>query len=241
MTSVRAMWDFGDPAGSEARFRAAAVGDNRQVMLTQVARALGLQGQYDAGHALLDEVAGDATLGDEARIRVRLERGRLLNSAGRADEARPEFEAAIALAAEAGEEFLHIDAVHMLAIVQPEQAERLLEGALDLAARATDPEARNWDASLLNNLGMAHHAAGDLPAALASFEAALTARLRSGNAGDVRVARWMIAWTLRLLGHTGDALAMQQALKAELDAAGETDPYVDEELSLLTDGDTAGR
>ena len=241
MTSVRTLWDFADPAASEARFREAASGSDRLAMLTQVARALGLQGQYDAGHVVLDEVAADPALDVEARIRVRLERGRLLNSAGRPDEARPEFEAAIELAAETGEEFLHIDAVHMLAIVRPEQAEGLLEGALDLAGRATDPEARNWDASLLNNLGMAHHAAGDLPAALASFEAALAARLRIGVPGDIRVARWMIAWTLRLLGRTGDALAMQQSLKAELDAAGENDPYVDEELTLLTSGDTAGR
>ena len=43
----------------------------------------------------------------------------------------------------------------------------------------------------------------------------------------------MVAWTLRNLGRTAEALAMQRALKTELTAIGEEDPYVDEELALL--------
>ena len=39
--------------------------------------------------------------------------------------------------------------------------------------------------------------------------------------------------TLRLLGRTHEALAMQRELKAELEAAGATDEYVDQELALL--------
>ncbi len=43
----------------------------------------------------------------------------------------------------------------------------------------------------------------------------------------------MVAWSLRHLGELDRAREMQLALKAELDAIGETDPYVDEELALL--------
>ena len=43
----------------------------------------------------------------------------------------------------------------------------------------------------------------------------------------------MVGWALRNLGRTDEALAVQTALKAELDAIGEEDPYVDEELALL--------
>jgi hypothetical protein len=43
----------------------------------------------------------------------------------------------------------------------------------------------------------------------------------------------MVGWALRNLGRTDEALAVQTALKAELEAAGEEDPYVDEEISLL--------
>ena len=59
------------------------------------------------------------------------------------------------------------------------------------------------------------------------------ARERIGDAGTIRVARWMVGWSLRNLGRTDEALAVQRALKAELEAAGEEDPYVDEELALL--------
>ena len=45
----------------------------------------------------------------------------------------------------------------------------------------------------------------------------------------------MVAWTLRHLGRRDEALALQRRLKAELDAVGEVDPYVDEELALLED------
>jgi len=241
MVDVRPLWDFDDPAASEARFLAAATGAARLAMLTQVARARGLQGAFVEGHALLDEVAGDPALDDEGRVRLHLERGRLLRSADRVAESVPEFEEAASMAQACGEEYLHLDALHMLAIALPERAEEITHHALDVASRAHDPAARNWDASLLNNLGMAHADAGRLSEALATFEAALTARLRIGSVPEIRIARWMVAWTLRLLGRTADALAMQRALKAELEAAGATDPYVDEELALLSDGGSTDR
>jgi hypothetical protein len=107
--------------------------------------------------------------------------------------------------------------------------------ALARARTASAPEARDWDASLLTNIGMAHADAGDHVAALAAFEDALEARRRIGEVSRTRVARWMVAWSLRHLGRVEEARAMQLALKAELEADGEHDPYVDEELGLLWD------
>jgi tetratricopeptide (TPR) repeat protein len=234
MTDVAALWDFDDPAGSEARFRAAcgtAEGTDRLVLMTQVARALGLQERYDEGHAVLDHLSVDDA---EVATRTSLERGRLLRSAGRPDEARPHLQAAAATAVDAGLEALHVDALHMVALVAPaEDQQRLTEDALAVARAATEPAARDWDASLLNNLGMTHADAGDWPAALAAFEDALAARERIGHAGRTRVARWMVGWALRNLGRRDEALAVQTSLKADLEAAGEDDPYVDEELALL--------
>jgi tetratricopeptide (TPR) repeat protein len=227
-------WDFDDPAGSEERFRAAAAtaeGADRLVLLTQVARALGLQERYDEGHAVLDQLSVDDA---EVATRVSIERGRLLRSSGDPDAARPHFEAAAAAAREAGLEALHVDALHMIALVAPaEDQQRLTEEALAVARASTAQAARDWDASLLNNLGMAHTDAGDWPAALAAFEEALAARERIGDAALTRVARWMVGWALRNLGRTEEALAVQTALKAELEAIGEEDPYVDEELRLI--------
>ena len=234
MTDPSELWNFDDPAGSEQRFRAAAEvaeGSDRLVLLTQLARAVGLQERYDEGHALLDELS---VSDPEVATRAALERGRLLRSAGDPEAARPHFEAAATTAREAGLEALHVDALHMVALVAPaEDQQRLTEEALAVARGSADRTARDWDASLLNNLGMVHADAGDWPAALATFEEALAARERIGDPGRTRVAKWMVGWALRNLGRTDEALAVQTALKAELAAAGEDDPYVDEELALL--------
>ena len=236
MTDVAALWDFDDPAGSEARFRAAAdiaEGTDRLVVLTQVARALGLQERYDEGHAVLDDLSVDDA---EVATRAALERGRLLRSAGEPDEARPHFEAAAAGARETGLEALHVDALHMVAIVAPpEEQHEVNARALAVARASSDLRARDWDASLLNNIGMTYADAGDFDQALATFQEALAARERIGDPGTIRVAKWMVAWSLRNLGRRDEALEMQRALKDELESVGESDQYVDEELALLAD------
>ena len=118
-------------------------------------------------------------------------------------------------------------------VVEPEGRLAAHHAALARARAAIAPAARDWDASLLNNIGMEHADAGDHAAALAAFEEALEARLRIGDPARTRVARWMVGWSLRLVGEVDPAREVQLALKAELDAIGETDPYVDEELALL--------
>jgi tetratricopeptide (TPR) repeat protein len=228
------LWDFDDAAGSEERFRATAEqveGDDRLVLMTQVARALGLQERYDEGHAVLDQLSPTA---DEVSVRIVLERGRLLRSAGDPESARAQFEAAVQTASAARLDALQIDAMHMLALVaDPDEQVEINERALQVARASSDQAARDWDASLLNNVGMAQAEAGDFEAALISFEDALTARLRIGDPARIRVARWMVAWALRNLGRNVEALMLQRSLRAELDAAGLTDPHVDDELALL--------
>jgi len=124
----------------------------------------------------------------------------------------------------------------MVALAAPEDEQLALnEAALAVARASTDRRARDWDASLLNNIGMAHADAGDFDAALTAFEQALAARERIGDPATIRVAKWMIGWALRNLGRRDEALAIQRDLKSEFEAAGETDEYVDEELALLAD------
>jgi tetratricopeptide (TPR) repeat protein len=231
---LRDLWDLADPAGSEQRFRDAAAAAPEPVRthaLTQVARALGLQERYDEAHAVLDALSPGDT---EARVRLALERGRLLRSSGDEVASRTFFEQASREARRAGLDELAVDALHMVALVV-EPADRLDAHyrALAWAKAADDPAARDWDASILNNIGMAHADAGDHGRALAAFEEALEARIRIGDPARTRVARWMVAWLLRHLGVVDLAREMQLELKAELDAIGETDPYVDEELALL--------
>src|SRR2546421_12834192 len=88
-------WDFDQPVESEIRFRrqweslprdSAA----RLELSTQIARAQGLQGQFDAAHATLDGIE-KALAGQPSRVTIRylLERGRLYNSSSKAERAVP--------------------------------------------------------------------------------------------------------------------------------------------------------
>ena len=79
-------------------------------------------------------------------------------------------------------------------------------------------------------MGWARHEAGDYDEALSLFQVALEERRREGTANQVRIARWCVARCLRSLGRLEQALAEQQALAAELEAEGDVDGYVDEEL-----------
>ena len=232
------LWDFHDPAGSERRFREAAdaaTGVPRLVLLTQLARAVGLQERYDEAHLVLEEVAASGAADPEVATRLALERGRLLRSSGDPAGATPWFDGAAGLARRAELEPLLVDALHMAAIVAPaDQQLDLNREALTVARDSADPRAQAWEPSLLNNIGMCLVDAGELDDALATFREALAACERHGKpVGDVRVARWMVGWALRLVGRDAEALAVQEALADELDRAGETDPYVDEELALL--------
>jgi tetratricopeptide (TPR) repeat protein len=230
------LWDFDDPAGSAERFLDAAedAGEpDRTAWLTQYVRALGLQEKYDEAHEVLDRLAADDS---QAATYLALEHGRVLRSSGRPDDALPYFRAAADTAEQAGLEALHIDALHMVALVSaPEDQPALHEHALAVARAASDQRARDWDASLLNNLGMTQADAGDFEAALLTFEEALSAAERIGDPGRIRVARWMVGWALRNLGRRAEALAVQTALKDELVSLGAEDPYVDEELALLAE------
>ena len=57
---IDGLWSFGDPAASEARFRAArssAGPEDWQELTTQIARSEGLQGRFLEAHATLGEIA----------------------------------------------------------------------------------------------------------------------------------------------------------------------------------------
>ena len=241
-------WDFDRPAESEARFRAELSalppGSAAQLeLLTQLARAQGLQRKFDAAQVTLDGVER-ALPGSPERVTVRylLERGRVFNSSQQAARAVPLFRDALQRARAAGEDFLAIDAAHMLGIAAPadERLQWNLE-ALAMTESTRDPRAGRWLASLYNNIGWTYHDRGDYSTALAYFEKALPAWEARGDPRDVLVARWAIARAYRSLGRYDEALAMQRQLAAEYAAINAPDGYVYEELGelLLAKGDAA--
>jgi tetratricopeptide (TPR) repeat protein len=184
------LWDFGDPAGSERRLVAEAASRphtdaERAELLTQQARALGLQERFAAGQALLESLGQSADAA--VRTRVKLEAGRLLNSAGHAEEAVTEFEDAAALARSGGLLFLEIDALHMLAIADRARSRERAAEAIDRALAAPDDRTRRWLVSLYNNLGCSYSEAGDLDQALAAF---LQAQEWADRVGTAQQQAW---------------------------------------------------
>jgi hypothetical protein len=168
------LWDFEDPAGSGRRFAAAEelpshTESERAELATQRARALGLQGRLDDGHALLESAGRTSGTDTVVATRIALETGRLLNSADRPAEAIPLFEAAVSSAGSGGLLFLQIDALHMLAIADKRRSGEWAAQAIALTLTATDDRTRRWLVSLYNNLGCSHSEAGNLQAAYAAF------------------------------------------------------------------------
>jgi tetratricopeptide (TPR) repeat protein len=245
---VRALWDFADPAASEARFREAlssAEGDDALVLETQIARTYGLRRDPEHARAVLDGVRARLDgAGPEPAVRYQLELGRTWISAvttpaertpDAIDAAREAYGRAFDLACDAGLDDLAIDSVHMLAIVDTGPQEQLawIDKGLALAAASSQPAARRWEASLRNNRGMALHEQGQRLAALDEFRQALVLRQAEGDPASVRVAWWMVAWSLRGCGELDEALEIQLRLERECADAGEPDPFVFEELELL--------
>jgi tetratricopeptide (TPR) repeat protein len=229
------LWDFDKPAESEARFKEALVnarGSLRVEILTQLARAQGLQRKFAQAHDTLDEA--ESLCGAEmmiARIRLLLERGRVFNSAGMIEKAKPLFIAAWELAGANGPDYYAVDAAHMLGICTPaDEAIAWNEKALVMAEKSADPRTHNWAGPLYNNLGWTYHDKGDYARALELFEAGLKFRLAKGQRRPIEIARYAVARAMRSLGRVSQALAMQEELYSQQKAAGEMDGYVLEEL-----------
>ncbi len=240
LPDLHGLWDYNDPAGTESKLRAglakAKASDDRGYhaeLFTQIARAQGLQRQFDEAHRTLDE-AEEMIDGDmhQARVRLLLERGRVFNSSGSADKAKPLFVEAWQLASGEGIDGLAVDAAHMAATVEVvEEALRWNHTALDLANSSSDPDAQRWTGSLCNNIGWSHHSNGDYDKALTYFEQALQYRQAQGKADGIRIARWCFAKCLRSLDRVEEALAIQRELEKQIADVENPDGYVYEELA----------
>lgn len=233
------LWDYPSPAASEQRLRAELgkypPGSPQALEIeTQVARAQGLQRKFAEADKTLDDVL--PKLRDmPVRLQVRyfLERGRTRNSSGDRPAATALFHEALKLSdrdQEPGADFYRVDTLHMLGIAAPanEQLDWNLK-ALAAAEASPDSRARGWAASLHNNIGWTYFDRGDASTALAHWEKALPLREASGNAVNIRIAKWTIARGYRALGRLDEAQSIQLALVSETG----DDGYVYEELAEI--------
>jgi len=245
---LRPLWDFSKPALSEERMRAAlatAQGDDALILQTQIARTWGLRRDFTKAREILAEVRPKvAQAGAEAQTRYWLELGRTWASATHRPEqltpdaktqARNAYDRALSIAKAAKLDGLAIDTVHMYAFVDtaPEDGIRWADEGLKLANASTQPAARHWQAVLHNNRGVALNQLKRHDEALAEFRTALPLYEAGGTTSYIRVAHWMIANTLRLLGRLDESREIQLRLEREWDADNDPDPYVFEELEAI--------
>lgn len=232
-------WDYNDPQATEARFQAhlgvaEQSGDTgyHAEVLTQIARAQGLQRQFDDAHATLDRAERllIPTL-TRATVRCLVERGRVWRASGQPDQAKPLFLRAFELANPAGFAALAVDAAHMVATVEsPDQALIWNHTALHLAEGSQEPQARKWLGSLYHTIGWSYHDRRDHEKALECFLKALDWREEQKQHDEILIARWAVARALRSLGRLNEALVMQLALEAVHQQIGSIDGYVFEEI-----------
>lgn len=220
------LWGDFDPEPAAQRFRDAiseSEGTIADELTTQYARANGMMERFKQAHALLDTIENDDPV---VRQRILLERGRLHNSAGDAFTARPLFQQAVELDADP---YLTVDALHMLAIVNPSNARYWYNWGLRMAQESADPRIQRWEGPLRNNWAWTL-VENYLPEeALAEFFAAEEWFILHGTDKQIHIARWSSAHILRRTGRPEEARAILLDLKAN----DEPDPLVDEELSLL--------
>ncbi len=247
-TDFDKLWDYHDPAATELKFRellpaAEASNDPSRLaqLLTQIARAQGLQRKFDDAHGTLNRVQQMLPgAGELARVRYLLERGRVFNSSGQAATARPLFEEAFKVASAASFDSCAVDAAHMIAIVEPDPTLQLDWNlrALDLAERSADEGARTWRASLSNNIGWTYFDLKQFDQALEIFEKAIALRAAQSKPRELRIARYCVAKTLRMLGRIDEATDITRDLVSQAETAGDPDGYFFEELAecLLAGG-----
>ncbi len=243
-THIVEWWNFDDPQASYDVFVRAAEEAGVETAaglayLTQAARAQGLTSDFDAAEATLAQVQQgvptiiDGQQANHVSARLAIEQGRVLNSSGSPELAWRLFQQAYDEAIAAQTTGLAVDALHMSAIAAgqlagPEAAAELNQRAIDVAESSSDPLARRWLGSLLNNHGWDRHDAGEHEEALALFERAVQIRVEQGSPQEIAVARWCVGRCLRSLERYAEALAIQQTLAA--DPIGSDDGFVHEEL-----------
>ncbi|MCH7945285.1 MAG: tetratricopeptide repeat-containing protein [Armatimonadetes bacterium] len=217
------LWNFADPEGTEAKFRQALEEvspqdeAHRAELLTQISRTYSLRNMFDEAHAQLDEVAEMLPrVGDYVETRYLLERGRTFNSSEQKEKAKQLFLRAVDTGKVAGDDYLVIDAMHMMGIVEePEAAIEWQKLGLQVVEETNSDKARQWTGALSNNLGWAYHDKGEFETALAYFEQGLAYREEADKEPALRIAKWAVARCKRSLGHAEEALQEQLAILEE--------------------------
>lgn len=224
---IDSFWNYNKPEESEKKFRELLFStdikelpDTHIQVLTQIARAQGLQRKFDDSHSTLDLVSNLITDDTKtALIRYHLERGRAFNSSGKKEKSKSHFLQAYKIALKINADFYAIDAAHMLGIV--EDSDKALiwnEIAIHLAEDSKDKRAKKWLGSLYNNTGWTYHDKQEYEKALEFFEKNVEwhkdAQKEKRTEGYF-IAKWTVARVMRSLERIQEAYKMQCELLEE--------------------------
>lgn len=235
------LWNYGDPAATETKFKELLLANGHEKpaytlqLQTQIARTYSLRGLFNQAHETLDMVGKQLPItADLSTVRYHLERGRTFNSAGKKEDAKKYFELAKTIAANLNNDYYLIDAMHMLAIVAPDdEAIVTQQQAIIKAEESKDDLAKTWLGPLYNNLGWSYFDKSEYEKALSIFLRSLQWRESRNSAPEIFIAKWCIARTLRALNRIDDAIKVQLALFEEATTTGKQDGYMHEELGEL--------
>lgn len=242
-----AMWDYSNPDSTEMRFTEIlpllkqtsefAIDTDYEVqLLSQIARAQGLQGKFHEADSTL-KIAEKLLTEDMqvANIRYLLEKGRLFNSLGDKEKARTLLLEAYEFGLTKELDLYTVDAAHMMGIVEP--AAKKLDWslmALEVAEKSEDERCRNWLGALYNNIGWTFFDLQKYEDALKIHQKGYEWRKTQNNVEATRIAKWSVARMLRALESYDEALVIQQEILQELENNDLLpDGYVFEELAEL--------
>jgi len=243
---INALWDFNDPAATEERFRQFFDSQDdislRAEILSQIARAQGLQMKIEEAHRSLDLADSLLAASDTsaegfkiAAIRLMLERGRVFNTNGEKEKAKDFFLKAYDYGRDHKIDRYLVDAAHMMGIVEPPEKQMDWNlRAIDIIENSEDSSLAGWLGIMYNNSAWTYHDLGKYEEALELFEKDLKWRALVGDSEGERIAKWSVARTYRSLHRYDEALAIQKELERYLiDNELPPDGYVLEELGEL--------
>jgi tetratricopeptide (TPR) repeat protein len=259
--SLHSICDFSNPSGTRSKLESLKNDKLPRTtneilesihIETQIARTLGLEKQFDNGLKLLNAQqlilegisvppidAIENCLYLTAKIRIKLEKGRIFRSSNSMDLAKQEFAECWTLCQENNGhcvdlDYFYADTGHMLAIISNEPLEKSswFEKTIAVAEASKDGRTRGWLGALYNNHAWDLFDSKEYAKALTCFKKALEARLEPSahsKLDNIEVAKWSVARCLRALGEVQKALIIQ----LDLIKTRQEDGYVWEELAIL--------
>jgi tetratricopeptide (TPR) repeat protein len=228
-------WQTDDLPQTEARIEAQSATRSTVALLAQLARVQAMQGKLTEAQSSLgraEKILTDAPqINIQDKVRLLLEQGRVTCLSMSPTRAHDFFAQAWTLASENSLPFYAVDAALMLSTIRPPKFQNeWLKKAIEIVESSDDPDVRLWHAQLLFLEGWHAFDFRQFESALQSF----TKALEQPHMVD-EVKRFPLEWsqarTLRALGQTSAALAIQEGLLAKMQKHGIISGHVYLELA----------